>query len=119
MPLQVDENGAIGLALAPGPVVDAEHARGRASRQGQAADQAQHRVAARRHADPLQHARTRLTAHGNTNPALCRRQAVCALRPRRDKAGQPLDKGPPRARRIAAVQASQPQFEANLAAKAG
>ena len=64
-------------------------------RQGQAADQAQHRIATRRHAEVLQQARARRTTQGNPNPTLRRRQAVRALRPWRDKAGKPLDKGLP------------------------
>jgi len=86
MPLQVDENGPIGSALAAGPVVDAEHARSRASRQGQAADQAQNCVATRRHADLRQHARARLAAKENTHTTLRRRQPVRALCPWRDQA---------------------------------
>jgi hypothetical protein len=69
--------------------------------------------------DPPQQARTRLAAHRDTNPALRRRQAVCALRARRDQAGQPLDEGSPQARLVAAVQAPYRQLEADLAAKAG
>ena len=42
-----------------------------------------------------------------------------APRPRRDQARQSLDEGPPRARRIAAVQASHRQLQSNRAAKAG
>jgi hypothetical protein len=42
----------------------------------------------------LQQARASLTTHGNTNPALRRRQATRAMRPRRYEAGKPLDKGP-------------------------
>jgi hypothetical protein len=89
------------------------------SRQGQAADQAQNCIATRRHADLPQHARARLAAKDNTHTTLRRRQPVRALRPRRDQARQSLDESPPRARRIAAVQASHCQFEANLAAETG
>ena len=50
-PFQVDQHGAVGVALAKRPVIDAENCRGRANRQGRRTDQPQQRVARGRDAE--------------------------------------------------------------------
>jgi hypothetical protein len=117
-PLEIDQDGPVALALAPGPIIDADDARGRPVRQGQSAHEAQHRRAARRHAQAAQQARPGRATQGHANPTLRVGQAVCPPRPRRNEAGEPLDEGPPRAGGIAAVQAPDRQFQADLAAEA-
>src|SRR3954471_12093715 len=119
MPLQVDENRPVGRALAQGPVVDTQDARGWPPRQGQAAHQAQHRVTARWHAEVPQHPPGRLAAQGDADPTLRRGQAMRTMRMRRNQPRQPLDKGLPQTGGITAVQASHRQLETNLAPEAG
>ncbi len=55
---------------------------------------------------------------GHANPALRVCQPLRALRPRGQKAGKPLDKGPPCTGGIAAVQAADRHLQAHLAAEA-
>src|SRR6266487_5605541 len=49
MSLQINQNGAIGLPLADGPIVHSKHERGRSVRNGKTTQQPEHRVSADRH----------------------------------------------------------------------
>jgi len=57
-------------------------------------------------------------AQGHTNPVLRGCQPVRPPRPRRNEARKPLDEGPARTGRIAAVEAPDRQLQADLAAEA-
>jgi hypothetical protein len=50
-PFQVDQHGAVDVALAKRPIIDAENRRGQARRQGRRTDQSQQRVARGRNAE--------------------------------------------------------------------
>ncbi len=115
--LKVNQNGPVAPALAPGPVVHAEHARCRSARQRQAAHQAQHRRAAGRHAQVIQQARPGGAAERYPNPPLRVGQTTGALCPRGNEARKPLHEGLPRTGGITAVKASDRQFQAHLPAE--
>jgi hypothetical protein len=68
--LQIDADGAVASAPPPGPVVDADDARGRRYRNGSHPDQAQQGVAADRHGKPARQAGAGLTAGMQSDAAL-------------------------------------------------
>ena len=79
MVFQVDEDRAVALAAAPGPVVDPEHARCRAGRRRRATtDEAEQGGAAHGRADPFSQARAGLAAERQADVVL---QAAQAHRP--------------------------------------
>jgi len=68
--LQIDDDGAVASTPPPGPVVDADDARGRYYRNGSNPDQAQQGVAADRHGKPARQAGAGLTAGMQSDAAL-------------------------------------------------
>ena len=79
MAFQVNEDRAVTLPAAPGPVVDPEHARCRAGRRRRATtDEAEQGGAAHGRADPVGQARAGLAAEGQADVVL---QAAQARRP--------------------------------------
>lgn len=68
--LEIDQNGAVAMAAAPRPIVDADHARHDDWFCGTAAHQPQQRVAAGRHAEPVRQSRPRHTAECEGNMTL-------------------------------------------------
>jgi hypothetical protein len=110
-PLQVDQHGAVGVALAQGPVVDPEHRGCRHRRQGRRPDQAQQGVAGARDAQLSAQAGAgrpaEREAEGGEPPAEPRRPA----RPWRRHPGQPLGEDAPGAAGVVAEQAADPEPE--------
>jgi hypothetical protein len=73
--LQVADDGAVALAAAPSPFIDADYPRRRVGFQLSGPDQPQQRVAADRHGQPLCQARSGFAAQGKADVALDAAQA--------------------------------------------
>ena len=104
--LQVDDEGAVGLSLADGPVVDADRSRWVSLRQREAMQEAQHRIGAGPHSQVTGQTCTGLRARCKADPGLGLREAA---RPSGSWGYQPwqrLGEGAAVAGGMAAVEAS-------------
>jgi hypothetical protein len=111
--LQVDEDGPVPVAAAPGPVVDRQHPRGRTRLRDRVvpARQPQQGVGAGRHGEPRRQARAGLAAQGEAEVALLVAQPARSARRRRGGVGQAFGEGPPRAGGVQAVEPSGPDAQ--------
>jgi hypothetical protein len=111
--LQVNDQGAVALATAPSPVVDADDPRRRGHRYRLGADQAQQGVGADRHGQPRCQARAGLPADAEGDAALSLGKTGGAPHPWGSHRRQLLGEDPARTLRIGAAEAPNPQI--NLA----
>jgi hypothetical protein len=112
--LEVDQNGAVAMAAAPRPVVDADHARRDDRFCGATAHQPQQRVAAGRHAEPVRQSRSRRTAECEGNMTLDIAQPSGPLSPWATLARQTFGKDPPCAGGITAVEPASSNVNVNM-----
>ena len=103
---QIDNDRAVALALAPGPIVDADDARCRHHRQGSRPDQALQGVAADRHGQLRRQAGAALATGTEGNAALCLGKASGAPNPRPGHTRQVLGEDAARAFRSSAPEAT-------------
>jgi hypothetical protein len=117
--LQVDQDGAVALALAPGPVVHAQHAH-RGNRHGVAdAHTREQRRPADRHAHRGGEARAGIAAQGQAEAPVHRAQPVGLARPGLGDARQRFGEGPARAGGCGAPESTNPDEQKRRAAEAG
>jgi hypothetical protein len=108
---EINEDGAVALPLALGPVVDAEHRGCRALGPRRAPDARQESVCASRHAEPCGGARSGLTAEGESEQRQRLVEAAGAARVRGDDLRQPLGENAPRAVEADAEELARVKFE--------
>jgi hypothetical protein len=109
--LQIDDDGALASAPPPGPVVDADDARGRCHRNGSRPDQAQQGVATDRHGKPARQAGAGLTAGMQSDAALRLCQANGPPDPRQGHLRQAFGEYPARALGSGAAKATDLKIE--------
>ena len=106
--LQVDQHCAVGMTLAPGPVVDTEDRRCHLCWQGRCPDQSQQRVACGRHAQPPAQPGTSRPTEGKAGHGQPLGQPSRPARPGCDQPRQPLGEDPPRTADMVAEQPAHP-----------
>ena len=111
---QIDQDGAVGPALAQSPVVDAECPRSRCGRQWHPFHEAQQGIGAGWHAQVIQQAGTALAAGHQGDPTLGRGETIRAPGPGGQQAIHRLGEGLPSAPGIATEEVSDPQDQSNL-----
>ena len=108
-PLQVDQHGAVAVALAQRPVVDPEDSRGDLGWQRGGPDQPQQGVARGRHEQSAAEPSAGGTAQREADRRLPRGEARRPASPGRGGAGQALGEDAPLAAGVVAEQAARPQ----------
>jgi hypothetical protein len=119
LPLEVDQDGAVGAAFLERPVVHAQDARWLGRRWFRRVDEAEHRVRARRHAQMRQESGAGLPAQGDADPCLGVGEPTRALGTWREELGKTLGEGALGAGGVAAVEPAHVQAEPHRAPERG
>jgi hypothetical protein len=117
--LQIHDQGAVALAAAPSPVIDADDARRRRRFDRNGPDQTQKRVAAHRHGEPGRQARSQFTARAQGQGALDLGEPDGAPFADRRHRGQALGEDPAWAARLRAAETADLQGQRDDAAHQG
>ena len=117
--LQIDDNGAVAPAAAPGPVIDADDARRRRRFDRNGPDQTQQGVAADRHGEQARQAGSQFTARAQRQGTLDLGEPDGAPLAERHRRGQALGEDPARAARLRAAEAADLEGQRDDAAHQG